>query len=402
MEPVNDTGTPPPTAPLTPRALERRLKRYVRKEPQNFLAVGAPGFETMLLREVEALSGVTEARAVRGGVEFSGPLWTIYYANLHLAMAHRVLWRVANVLAQSSSMLYNKVQKIPWELYLGFSDTLRVRVSARSSKLNHQEKVAETVLAAINSAVAPLGLSVREDKDAALELHVRLFQDRCTLSLDTSGEHLHRRGYRSHIGEAPLRETLAAALLKTVGFERYDLILDPMCGSGTFLLEAARLLSGTAPGSDRPFAFESMPIFQQSVWERLKREEATNIQPIQTTLLGYDTDPKVLEAATHNALHAGVADFIAFDQADARALPYPELKRTHPQTLVICNPPYGVRLGAGATRRLYADFCAALSAAPGLSFAILASEPSWVRLPVSERLEFRNGGLRVWLLTGTT
>lgn len=374
----------------------------MRKETHAFLAVGAPGFEAVLLREVETLPQVRGGRIVRGGVEFLGPLETIYHANLHLATAHRVLWRVANVLAQSSPMLYNKVTRLPWEHYLGFNDTLRVRVSARSSKLNHQKGVAETVLKAINSALGPLGLSVLEDKDAALELHVRLFKDRCTLSLDTSGEHMHRRGYRSHIGEAPLRETLAAALLKTVNFERYDIILDPMCGSGTFLLEAARLLSSFPPGLTRTFAFEALPVFQQSIWERLKREALAGVRPTKTPLLGYDRDVRTLEAATHNAEQAGVTEIVTFAEADARTLPYADFKHSHDRALVICNPPYGKRLGAGSTRRLYTEFSAALAAAPGLNFAILTPEPDWVRLPVAERLEFQNGGLRVFLLRGST
>lgn len=398
MDRVNDTAI----SPLTPRGLERRLKRHVRKETHAFLAVGAPGFETVLLQEVKALPEVTEARIIRGGVEFSGPLETIYHANLHLATAHRVLWRVADFLAQSYPMLYNKVQRVPWEHYLGFNGNLRIRVSAKSSKLNHQQGVAETVLAAMNSTLGLLGLSVHEAEDAALELHARLFQDRCTLSLDTSGEHLHRRGYRSHVGEAPLRETLAAALLKTAEFEQYDLILDPMCGSGTFLLEAARMLRGFPPGSARPFAFEALPIFQPGVWDRFKRKALADAGATGTTLLGYDRDTHVLKAAGHNAEEAGVADSLTFAEGDARTLPYADLKRSHDRALVICNPPYGKRLSAGEARRLYAELSAVLASSPGLNFAILTPEPDWVLLPVSKRLEFQNGGLKVFLMMGNT
>ncbi len=396
---------PPSVQPLTPRGLERRLKRYVRKELHDFLAVGAPGFEAVLLREVQALPNVEDARVIRGGVEFRGPLETIYYANLRLATAHRVLWRVAEFLAQSYPMLYNKAQRVPWEHYLGFAETVRFSVSARGSKLLHRPKIAETLLSAVQSTLAPLGLNPQASDDAPLDVHVRLFRDRCTLSLDTSGEHLHRRGYRTHVGDAPLRETLAAALLKTVTFENFDLILDPMCGSGTFLLEAARLLRGVPPGSDRSFAFGAFPIFQETVWERLKREASAEIRPVQTTLLGFDKDERMLRAAQHNAEAAGIADIVHFAEADARALPYADFRSelAEPKNaLLICNPPYGRRLDASSIRKLHSEFSAALSAALGWTFAILTPEPAWTELPVLHKLAFKNGGLNVYLVTGKT
>lgn len=395
--------------PLTPRALERRLKRYVRKELHDFLAVGAPGFEAVLLREVQALPNISDARIIRGGVEFRGPLETIYHANLRLATAHRVLWRVGEFLAQSYPMLYNKAQKIPWEHFFGFADTVRFSVSARGSKLLHLTKIAETLFSAAQSTLAPLGLNPQTSDDAPLDVHVRLFRDRCTLSLDTSGEHLHRRGYRTHVGDAPLRETLAAALLKTAGFENVALVIDPMCGSGTFLLEAARLLRGLPPGSERPFAFEAFPIFQATVWERLKQEASADVRPVHTTLLGFDKDEQMVRAAQHNAQAAGVADIVRFAADDARTLPYASLRNelTEPGTepgnaLLICNPPYGKRLDSSPVRKLYSELSAALRAAPGWSFAILTPEPAWAELPVTRKLAFKNGGLNVYLVAGRT
>ncbi len=384
---------------LTQRALERRLKRYVLKETHDFLAVGAPGFEGVLLEEVQALPAVSAVKAVRGGVEFRGPYTTIYHANLQLATAHRVLWRVAEFLAQSYPMLYNKAAKVPWERFLGFAETVQFNVSSRSSRLHYPPKVAETVLSALQKAVLPLGLRPVSAADAALNIYVRLFQDRCTLSLDTSGDHLHRRGYRTHVGDAPLRETLAAAILKTVDFETFDLIVDPLCGSGTFLLEAARLLRGVPPGSERAFAFEALPGFQKTLWERLKRE-AGAARDVNVTLLGFDKNPRVLDAANSNAERAGVADAVKLTPADALTLPYNDLKTGYKNPLLIANPPYGKRLDAQNTRKLYAELSAALSQSPGWTFALLTPDPAWVALDVSERLEFQNGGVGVTLLTG--
>ena len=388
--------------PLTPRALERRLKRYVLKETHDFLAIGAPGFEKMLLGEVEALPAVSDVKIVRGGVEFRGPFTTIYHANLQLATAHRVLWRVAEFLAQSYPMLYNKTAKVPWERFLGFSETVRFSVSSRSSRLHYPPKIAETVLSAVQKAVLPLGLHPALSDDATLDIHVRLFQDRCTLSLDTSGDHLHRRGYRTHIGDAPLRETLAAAILKTVGYEKFDLILDPMCGSGTFLLEAARMLRGVPPGSERTFAFEAFPGFQKTLWERLKREALAEVRNVSATLLGFDKDTRVLSAAQHNAERAGVADAVNFNVADALTISYEALKTGYENALLITNPPYGRRLDAQNARKLYAELSAVLSQSPGWTYALLTPDPAWVTLPAGERLEFQNGGVKVTLLVGHT
>ena len=388
--------------PLTPRALERRLKRHVMKETHDFLAVGAPGFERVLLAEVERLPDVTDARTVRGGVEFRGPFVSIYHANLRLVTAHRLLWRVAEFLAQSGPMLYNKVSALPWERFLGFEPTVRFHVSSRGSRLNHPQGVAETLLSAINKALTPLGLSTRTSEDAPLCVHARLFRDRCTLSIDTSGEHLHRRGYRTHVGEAPVRETLAAGILKTVRLEDFDLIVDPMCGSGTFLLEAARLLGHAAPGKDRTFAFEHLPGFQPTLWERLKREAAAQETPVAPTLLGFDKDVRVLTAARANAELAGVADTVRFEVADALTLPYGDLRAGFERPLLVCNPPYGRRLEPGGARQLVADLTARLSKTPGWTVALLTPNPAWVSLAADERLGFASGGGAVTLLVGHT
>ncbi len=393
---------------LTPRALERRLKRHVLKKTHDFLAVCAPGFEAALLEEVQNLPNVTEVKRVHGGVDFQGPLETIYHANLGLSTAHRVLWRVADFLAQSYPMLYNKAQKLPWEHLLGFEKTVRFTVSARGSRLHHGAKITETLLSALQSTLEPLGLHPQRSEDAALNVHVRMFRDRCTLSLDTSGEHLHRRGYRTHVGDAPLRETLAAALLRTVDYKKHDLIVDPMCGSGTFLLEAARGLQNFAPGGARTFAFEHFPVFQPARWERLKLAAEAATHTTSVKLLGFDKDAQVLRAARENADRAGVAATVRLEVADALALAYEDLKHcgdddaegAYENPLLICNPPYGKRLDAANTQSLYAKLCAKLGASPGWTFALLTPDPAWVTLPYAKPLELRNGGLRVFLVVG--
>jgi len=384
---------------LSPRALERRLKRHVYGQPQQFLVVCAPGFEEVLAREVRALPEVHMTGTIRGGVEFEGPPEAMYGANLWLRCAHRVLWRIEEFLAQSYPMLFNKARKLPWERFVGFAGAVSFEVSARASRLHHQERVAETLYSAMLSALEPLGLRPGRSEDAPVKLHVRMFRDRCTLSVNTSGEHLHRRGYRTFVGEAPLRETLAAGLLMHLEAEQYDLIVDPMCGSGTLLIEAALLARKHPPGGARRFAFEHLPVFQESKWARLKREASeAGDHSFVPRLLGFDLDAKILEAARANTQCAGAQD-ILFRRGDARTLPYAELKEGYLRALLVSNPPYGKRLGGEEARTLYRALAEKLSPAPGWTVGLLTPNPRWLEgFGFTPQLHFQNGGLETYLM----
>ena len=296
--------------PISARALERRLKRRLRKAEQHFFAPCAPGFEAALAAEVAALPEVALSATERGGVSFSGPLDTVYHANLWLRSAHRVLLRIDDFPAKNEPTLYDRVRRLPWELYLGYAEAYRLRVSSKRSRLAHQRAVIETVAAGIGTALDPLGLRPEPREDAGITLQLRLHEDRCTLSLDTSGEHLHKRGYRPQAGAAPLRETLAASILLGLPRREAGLILDPMCGSGTLLVEAALLSTQTAPGLLRSFAFEALPLFQASKWARLRREAEARRQESVLRLVGNDLDAEALELAQASARRAGVGELI--------------------------------------------------------------------------------------------
>ena len=387
---------------LSPRALERRLKRHLLKAEQRFLAVCAPGFEPYLEGEVRALREVKEVERVRGGVEFSGPLDAVYHANLHLRTAHRVLLRIDEFLAQSYPVLFDRTKRVSWELYFGFAETLSINVSAKRSRLRHHKNIAATLFEAISTSLEPLELKPKLEDDAPLELYTRMFRDRCTLSLNTSGEHLHRRGYRLNVGEAPLRETLAASILKASHAEDYDLILDPMCGAGTFLIEAALLKRKLAPGLSRNFAFELFPSFQKRKWERFKlAAQSASLPKSSAKLIGCDVDERALDAARDNAERAGVLEDIDFFRADARTLDYDAFNVPNERALLITNPPYGRRLGGEQeVRDLYRALDERLRHAGGWHVALLTPEPEWLGLPLTSTLKFRNGGLLVSLVQG--
>lgn len=388
---------------LTPRALERRLKRHLLREHARFMSVCAPGFEPFLEQEVRALPDVQEVVTVTGGVEFSGPLDTLYHANLQLRTAHRVLLRIDTFLAQSYPMLFDHARKIAWELYLGYSSTYSIKVSAKLSRLRHERNTASTIHEAILKAVAPLGLEPELVPEAATELHVRLYQDRCTISLNTSGEHLHKRGYRLATAKAPIRETLAAGILLACDANRYDVILDPMCGAGTLLTEAGLLKLDVAPGLNRTFAFEHHPYYQPSKWARFKREAAMTASTDGALLVGNDLNQGALQATRMNAERAGVLEHLALRDQDALALDYQEFRKAH--SLIISNLPYGERIGSREeVRRLYHDLVRHLKQnARGWHYAFITNHPEWLKeagLEFEGTRNFRNGGLRVSLVEG--
>lgn len=381
---------------LTPRALQRRLKRHLYQAPQRFMAVCAPGLEPYLLSELQAL-GVSEAIKVSGGVEFTGQLELTYLSNLWLRTAHRVLLRLDDFLAQSLPMLYNKARRLPWELYLGFSSSVSLRVSARASRLQQGAGVAKTVYQAILARLTPLGLQPAHTEDAPLEILVRLFEDRCTISLNTSGLHLHKRGYRLATAKAPLRETLAAGIAIACQAERYDLVVDPMCGSGTLLIEVGWLAAGIPPGGQRTFAFEQVPFFAPGKWQRLKESAMSQCRSSPVVLLGSDLDPGAVRAAQSNAHRAGLE--LNFKQADALGLPYDELGKQGARRLLLCNLPYGQRVEEGRLRRWLALL---RRSCHGWDYALLASPHQLLEagLRPTRQLPLTNGGIPVTLLMG--
>lgn len=383
---------------LSERALERRIKRQLKKKVLNFFAICPPAFVPLLGEELAAL-GISTRHKLEGGVHFSAELDAIYHTNLHLRSAHRVLLRLKeNFLAQSYAMLFDHAKRIPWEVYCGFHDKVKISVTAKASKLNFQQPLIETLHNAMLERLRPLKLEPAlhndNDEDTGIEIMARIYQDRCTLSLNTTGTHLHKRGYRQHVGDAPLRETLAASVIlwlekelatRNMTLEHFQTILDPFCGSGTLLIEAAQRLQGYPAGSQRSFAFEALPFFQASKWQRLQREALAEVRPLQVELIGRDRDAKVLHAASHNSRDVAA---IHYQHMDALEANYPEGK-----TLILSNPPYGARLG---TRHDVEIMLRKWLEQLPTHYHICVIVPAWLELaPQASSIHFRNGNVAV-------
>lgn len=384
---------------LTPRGLQRRIKQHILRPPHDFFAACAPGFEPELAREIAGLPLVERHTIDSGGVSFSGPIALMYEANLRLRTAHRVLLRIDTFLAQSRPMLFDHARKIRWERYLGFRPAYDLQVSARASRLSHKAGIADTLASAIAERMSAEGLAPQRSERADPRFFVRLYQDRCTVSVDTSGAHLHKRGYRETPGRAPLRETLAAGCALRARIGEYDTVFDPFCGSGTLIIETALLRTNTLPGAQRNFAFEALPFFDGARWERI----LANLPPPESPdlgLVGRDRDPEAIRIARANAYRAGVEEHCAFETAES-------LERDPPapggRALVFSNLPYGNRIA------LDADFYGRLgtwlrSRCRGWDVALVTDRPSALietGVNATRVSDFSNGGLRVALLEGT-
>lgn len=368
-------------------------------------AVCAPGLERVVAQELVALgltrppAGRTKSKDVlEGGVEFRGDLRALYRANLHLRAASRVLVRLGAFRATAFAELRQKASGLEWEKYILPRQPVALRVTCHRSRLYHSDAVAERVAGAIADRLGyPMAHSHSPDEaEAATDsqlIVVRLAQDQCTISLDTSGALLHQRRYRLVTGKAPLRETLAAGVLLASGWDRQSPVLDPFCGAGTIVIEAALLARHIAPGHMREFSFMNWPNYSATLWKAALAEAKTQTLATCPPLLASDRDAGAIEAARANAERAGVAANIEFTQRAVSAI-------TPPPGLgwVITNPPYGVRVQAPRDlRNLYARFGQVLRAqCPGWQVGLLVAEAA---LQTSLNLPF-DEGRSVWLMNG--
>ncbi len=303
-----------------------------------------PGLEPFL--QAEALEkGFTGAEAIPGGIRFMG-LWpNVMRANLHLRGATRVLARIARKEVHNLSQLERVARDITWRALLRVDVTVKVDAVCKKSKINH----GGATKGRLENALRANGLTVASD--APVTVMLRVENNKATFSVDTSGEALHLRGLKQAVGKAPLRESMAALLLRACGFDGKEPVLDPMCGSGTFPLEAADIAAGLAPGRERQFAFEELASFLPDHWSRMTSE--LNMQETELRFFGSDRDAGAIDGAAANAERAGVTPLCQF-----QCLPLKELHRPDgPPGLVMVNPPYGARIGNRKTLfGLYAGF----------------------------------------------
>ncbi len=298
----------------------------------------------MLVEELTAL-GAADVTPGRGGVRFFGELPLLYKANLWLRSAIRVLWPILEAPVHSPEELYEVVQTIDWSSYMTPEHTLAVDSNVRDSRITHSKYAALKVKDAIcDQFVAKCGTrpSVNvEEPMVGLNLHI--YQNVAVLSLESSGESLHKRGYRDILTKAPLNEALAAALILMTGWRGDTPFVDPMCGSGTLCIEAAWIALRRPPGlTRRRFGFMGWMNFDIALWTQLRDEARRQmLAGLAHPILGFDQRRDSLHFSRHNARAAGIGHLTHFEIKDLRDFRPPD----GPPGVLLCNPPYGERIG---------------------------------------------------------
>lgn len=358
-------------------------------EPMDIFLVAPPGLEPTLAEEVRALG--YDAEVTPGGVSVQGGWPDVWRLNLECRGAGRILARIANFRAFHLAQLDKRARKVDWATVLRPDVPVRIESTTRKSKIYHAGAATERIARAITEE---LGAPVTDD--APVSLKVRIDDNNVQVSVDTSGEGLHKRGHKEWVGKAPMRETMAALLLRMAGFDGRMPVVDPMCGSGTFVLEAAGIAASQQPGRDRAFAFEQLATFDPQAVAALRRSGGT-APPL---FHGFDRDAGAVRGATDNAARAGLAEAAQFTQRSVSDLTPPE----GPPGLVICNPPYGARIGnrkplfalyGTLGQRLAENFA-------GWRVGIVTSDAGLARatgLSLTQSAPIAHGGLKVQLFT---
>lgn len=398
------------------KAMQRQIRRHVTAPEHRFLAVVPPELARLCLDELLAL-GFSSAERTPAGVEFAGKLRMGYAANLRLRTASRILCRVARFRAGAVEELFKHCLAFRWELWLSADIPLSVESHVARSRIEHEGAVGRTVHRAVERRFDSLGMQSPprsksgesapsgeggSDPLKRQRVLVHIEENSCEISLDMTGGHLHQRGYRLEHSGAPLRETLAAAILMRSGWAGGTPLVDGMCGSGTFAIEACLMARGIPPAVGRSFLFQSWPSFEEKTWDYLKRkarEQAAARLP--APVLGVDRDPRSLEISLANAVRAEVEKDIQWVLED--------IFEWDPGRLglkggtVVLNPPYGRRLTEdphGTYEQLGAHLRRAFRGWRAVVLAPDRSSAAKLRMPAARYWKVMHGGSPVTVVLG--
>ena len=349
-----------------------------------------PGLEHELLSEIKK-NNFKQTKLMVGGISFFGDWRDVWRANFYLRGATKVLVRFASFRAVHLAQLDKLSNKLSWESLLQFKKSFRVETVCRKSKIYHSKAASQRISKAICDK-----LDAKEDPNSIIMVKARIASDLCTISLDSSGEGLHKRGYKIATGKAPIRETLAALFLRKMKFDGSQVVYDPMCGSGTIVIEAAEIALGLPAGRQRKFAFMELPSFKKNEFEEL-----TKVEPEKNTqkFYGSDRDHGAILNSINNSKKANVETICKFETTSISEAAPP----TQEPGIVLVNPPYGKRVGNRKNLfALYRSLGQTLSEKfDGWQVGIITSDPGLAKatglnfLDISSPVD--NGGIKVQL-----
>ncbi|HOE17941.1 MAG TPA: class I SAM-dependent RNA methyltransferase [Syntrophorhabdaceae bacterium] len=365
-------------------------------ERYTIIATSTFGLESVVAGELRRL-GYNDLTIENGKVTFSGDPEDIARCNIWLRTADRILIKAADFEARDFEELFQGARRVRWGDLIPLDGRMHVAGRSVSSKLFSVKDCQSIVKKAVIEAMkGRYGIEQFPETGPLYKIEIAIRKDVATLTVDTTGHGLHKRGYREETGEAPLRENLAAALVLLSRWRPDRVLADPFCGSGTIPIEAAMIGKNIAPGLKRSFSSESWPQIPQLLWDRVRREARNRINGLQFRVLASDNDFKVLKKARENAGNAGVGDLIAFQK-----LSFEEFRSRKKYGFIICNPPYGERMGdKEAIEKLYKKMGEGFSKLDTWSFFILSAHPGFQAFfgkRAAKNRKLYNGGIKCYL-----
>ncbi|MFC1478772.1 class I SAM-dependent RNA methyltransferase [Candidatus Margulisiibacteriota bacterium] len=362
------------------------------------IATSAFGLEKVVKNEVEAL-GFKDIKVSDGKVEFAATLEDIPRVNLWLRCADRVLLKLGEFEAKTFDELFDQTKALPWENYITKDGKFTVNGKAVKSTLGSIRACQSIVKkAVVEKLKEKYQVDWFEETGPEFTVQVSMLKDIAQLTIDTSGAGLHKRGYRAEAVEAPLKETLAAALVLLSFWNKDRLLIDPMCGSGTILIEAAMIARNIAPGLNREFVSEKWPVISAKTWQDARESAFQAVKDSQSCLLqirGYDINPKSIETCKLNAEKAGVDEDIVFEQKDIK-----DLWIDNQYGIIISNPPYGIRISEfEEMNKIYISMHKTFKKKTGWSIYILTADemfPRYFKRARPDRVrKLYNGNIKV-------
>ena len=380
---------------ITP--LDKRIKRQIIAKEHLFFAIVQPGFEEIAKSELEGLGINSFEPYIEGGVEFNSKLNGCYTTNIQSRTINRILIRLTKFKAENFTKLKRRIAEFSWELYFTNDVNIKFSTYSKRSRLYHTDGIEEECLQGIKEKLNEYNINISESSGNEQTVHIRIVDDICTISLDTTGDLLYKRGNKTLTSAAPIRETLAALILKASNIKKYETVIDPMCGSGTFSLEANDIFQDNYPNINRNFPFKYWPSFKQNNYDHLtkKIKENSTSQPVR--ILASDINQKTLEIAEGNFqniadsnIELSLRDF--YDNSST-------YKSNNSETFIVMNPPYGKRIDQFAAKKIFRNIGNTIRTHyEKCGYAIITTSienEKVLSLPYDKKIVFKNGGIKV-------
>ena len=374
-------------------SLQKRVKRHVKAKEHDFFVIVQPGFENTAVKEAVKI-GISINEIEKGGFYFKGKLEDCYKLNLCGKTFTRILMRIVTFSCPNRASFIDKISNLPWELYLA-NDNFKISATTKKSGINHTGFIIEQLTKTISKRLA---LHEKNPTQTIIQtIYARIIDNKCTLSIDTSGDDLYKRGKRILNIKAPIRETLASLILTEANCTEYDMIIDPMCGSGTFAIEANNLMMQTL-SEKTDFPFMAWPVFSENTWKYLIKEFKKNKSIQEYKIFASDINPKASEATRENLKQDNIQDNIMVETHNFFELDI----KLNKKTLLVLNPPYGERLKNANIRDFYGKIGNILNkkySECGIAIIVPNKEcEKALSLKHNRKISFTTGGLKVSVL----